>query len=635
MTFNDVRDSFPDFCSGLETQDFNHRARVERTMVQKKLLLMGVDQAIPCLIDRFIAEGIMPNLAGLIQRGAKGTGVSCFPPDTPTNWATIATGANVERHGATSFYLHLPGEPFETGLQKENRSRSQLSRFALAEYLWEVADESGLRPFVLNYPAGWAKEFRNGIMSLFTWEVPESLPRVVAQPTTKTITLEEAKEGFRLMNGLAAHLVPDEEDSAFRLEIPEAAQSLGQDEWSKWLEIEESTDERTLPCLFKVKLEDCSEDRQTSIRYSTIYNTTGWSIPDSFGEELVRNVMEPEFIIGRHEDVEYWYEGATSDYLIEAEQEARLMAKAIKHARENHGWDLCIFHIHFLDGVNHKELAYVYEESPQYSDESAKKALANIRKAYRLIDDLLGSLMESVVDDDTVVAFVSDHGAMPAWKIANVPKALVDADLLVYKNDREGVLKVDWTETKAFPYLEPPYVWVNKKGRDPEGIVTQDQFEEVRQKIIDTLESLEDPETGKRMVRIALRREEAAFLGQNGERIGDVIFALNPPYQIFDGDAGHLDASRIAKELLEGPIAVPATECFGAHAYYLPTSHCGPYSVTVPVVLAGPGIREGIELEQSFNLVDIAPTLAHLLDIRRPKDVQGRILHEILEDFQG
>jgi predicted AlkP superfamily phosphohydrolase/phosphomutase len=114
-------------------------------MTKRKLLLIGVDQAIPYLIDKFLKDDVMPNLAKLVERGVKGEAFSCIPTDTPTNWTTIATGANVEKHGVTSFYLHLPGEPLDKGLEQKNRSRSQLSRFCTAEYIWDVVDRAGLR----------------------------------------------------------------------------------------------------------------------------------------------------------------------------------------------------------------------------------------------------------------------------------------------------------------------------------------------------------------------------------------------------------------------------------------------------------------------------------------------------------
>ena len=115
----------------------------------RKLLFIGVDQAIPCLIEKFCNEGVLPNIQSLIEQGIFTQGLSCPPCDTPTNWTTLATGTTTANHGATSFYLHIPGEPFETSL--DHRSRTQLKQFSQAEYFWEAADRQGLNSFVINY----------------------------------------------------------------------------------------------------------------------------------------------------------------------------------------------------------------------------------------------------------------------------------------------------------------------------------------------------------------------------------------------------------------------------------------------------------------------------------------------------
>ena len=49
------------------------------------------------------------------------------------------------------------------------------------------------------------------------------------------------------------------------------------------------------------------------------------------------------------------------------------------------------------------------------------------------------------------------------------------------------------------------------------------------------------------------------------------------------------------------------------------------------MILKGPGIKEGFKLEENVNLIDLAPTFSHLLDIRQPNQAKGRILYDILE----
>ena len=236
------------------------------------------------------------------------------------------------------------------------------------------------------------------------------------------------------------------------------------------------------------------------------------------------------------------------------------------------------------------------------------------------------------MDKETIVVLVSDHGAVPVWKIANIPLALRDAGLLTYKwDDTSRKFVIDWQKTLAFPYLEPPYIWVNLKGRDPHGIVESANYDSIRNEIIRALNGMRDPETGDQIVKLAIKREEAAHLGQNGERIGDIIFFLNPPYQIFDGNLNQLNTAELTRRSLKKAVASDAQKCFGAHAYYLPTTKFGEYTISSPLLISGPGVKKGVELKKTVDLIDVAPTLAQLLQIPNPKNAQGRVLQEVIE----
>ena len=276
-------------------------------------------------------------------------------------------------------------------------------------------------------------------------------------------------------------------------------------------------------------------------------------------------------------------------------------------------------------------LGYLYEKSPLSTEKKAKKAREHIETAYKIIDELTKLLMESCIDKETIVVLLSDHGAMPSWRVANPLPVLIRNNLLTYKTDDKGKnYIVDWENTKAFLYLEPPYIWVNLKGRDPQGIVNSNEYESVRDEIIDALYQIKDPDTGKNIINLALKKEDAEGLGQNGDRVGDVIYFLNPSYQLFDYRLEKLNPAIQPADLLKKPEVYPAQVNCAAHAYYLPNAKLGNYIVSVPLIFNGPGIERGIELNKIGNLIDVAPILANLLQIPKPAESQGRIIDEIL-----
>ena len=243
---------------------------------------------------------------------------------------------------------------------------------------------------------------------------------------------------------------------------------------------------------------------------------------------------------------------------------------------------------------------------------------------------MVGDLINGCVDEHTTVVFVSDQGAIPIWKIVNITLVFSRADLTQYVwNNSEKKYMIDWKNTVAFPYMEPSFVWVNLENRDPHGKVKQKDYEEIRDKIIDTLYEIKDPEANERIIELALKREDASEYGLNGDRIGDVIYFLKPSYGLFDGDLSSLNSSGITKRAFNGPICNPSHRSFGAHAYYLPEAQLGNYSISVPLIINGPGIKKGISIEEKVGLIDLTSTLAYLLDIPEPSDCQGSILHEI------
>jgi predicted AlkP superfamily pyrophosphatase or phosphodiesterase len=55
-----------------------------------------------------------------------------------------------------------------------------------------------------------------------------------------------------------------------------------------------------------------------------------------------------------------------------------------------------------------------------------------------------------------------------------------------------------------------------------------------------------------------------------------------------------------------------------------------PEDMTVPLVLRGPGVRPGCNLKAPVGILDIAPTITHLLGLGTPPGWQGHVLAEAL-----
>jgi predicted AlkP superfamily phosphohydrolase/phosphomutase len=210
---------------------------------------------------------------------------------------------------------------------------------------------------------------------------------------------------------------------------------------------------------------------------------------------------------------------------------------------------------------------------------------------------MLGRLVSSV-DDETLVCVVSDHGAKTWLADVDVRGILVDAGLMEIDTESGQVV---WERTKAVPQ-RACYVYVNLRGRDPDGIVEPGrEYEAVRDCVIDALHDYVEPVTQTRPCDLALRREDARVLGLYGPRVGDVVYALRPPF-------GH------------------------EHGQSLSSGRFGRGSLESTICLAGPGIKHGHVHEGMTGIQDVVPTLCYLVDIPVPAGCEGAIIYDALEN---
>jgi len=75
--------------------------------VDRPIVVIGIDSADWTWIDERIADGGMPHLRALLERGVRADLASLKPPQkSPTIWTTIATGKRPAKHGIADFITH-------------------------------------------------------------------------------------------------------------------------------------------------------------------------------------------------------------------------------------------------------------------------------------------------------------------------------------------------------------------------------------------------------------------------------------------------------------------------------------------------------------------------------------------------
>jgi predicted AlkP superfamily phosphohydrolase/phosphomutase/tetratricopeptide (TPR) repeat protein len=114
-----------------------------------RVLLIGWDAADWKLINPLLDAGLMPSLAGLIERGVIGNLTSLEPMLSPMLWTSIATGKTADRHGILGFMEPDPGS---------GKVRPVTSTSRRVKALWNMATQHGLRSHVVSWLAGHPAE---------------------------------------------------------------------------------------------------------------------------------------------------------------------------------------------------------------------------------------------------------------------------------------------------------------------------------------------------------------------------------------------------------------------------------------------------------------------------------------------
>ena len=201
-----------------------------------------------------------------------------------------------------------------------------------------------------------------------------------------------------------------------------------------------------------------------------------------------------------------------SDYMIDipnfrtdrrAELEQQLLKmtaerfKLTRHLLETKDWDFFTMVEMGSDRLHHAfwrfwdETHRAYDPNSQFSD--------TMRNYYRTLDAELGETL-ACVDDNTTIMVVSDHGAKRMDGGICVNEWLRQNGYLTLKTEPQGITRwtadlVDWEKTKAWG--EGGYyarIFINVEGREPQGIVSAQDYESIRDELKTKLEAIVDEE---------------------------------------------------------------------------------------------------------------------------------------------
>lgn len=506
-------------------------------------MIIGLDGATLDLIRPWAADGTLPTFRKLMQEGAWGNLRTITPPITPTAWSSFLTGMNPGKHGLFDF----------TGREKDSYDTYLINAsYRGGTSLWQLVSNAGRRVTINNVPITYPPERVNGLM----------------------------------VSGL---LTPAGATDA------------------------------TWPPSLQAELQE--------------------AIPDF-------NFSPP----GMHS------RGEEAAFVESVRKLNQTTQQVTQYLMQRQPWDLLVSIFMGTDIMSHFMWKHM-ETKGALAPEPIRETLANaIRDCYRDMDENLAALMEAA-GDDTYTIVMSDHGFGGMDSYMSVNAWLIDRGYLKFKRTplsqlrfmmyrlgitplniyglllrlrlggtmrqtsrkniglMKGIIKnaflsfsdVDWTRTRAYSIGYAGPIFINLKGREPQGTVAPGpEYEALLSELIDELERLKEPDTGFPFVG-EIHRGHELYQGQYVEHAPDLIFMPRDPRH-----AGL------------GLVEFPSNQWLSSSP-----DRSGHHRMDGIVFLKGPGIRPGMEMKGA-SIMDIAPTTLALMGVPIPKDMDGHVLEDPL-----
>ena len=506
--------------------------------------MIGLDGMTYDVLDPLIEEGVTPAIGRLVKEGARAPLETIFPPLTAAAWTSAVTGKNPGKHGILEFFLRRPGTMEDMAVNQKLRD---------SRAIWDLLGDAGIRSIVTNVPCTYP---------------PEHIPGVMISD-------------FLTPGGRRDFVTPDGKLDEIEAEFGPYRLHLG-----------------------------------GTYRRGQI---------DSVVDELIDEIE---------------YKTKVNRYLMDREE-----------------WGACFTHVWGTDRIQH-ELWHVFDpRHPRHDPAEAKGYRSRVTEYWTRVDDCVAQMVEAA-GPSCHTLLVSDHGFGPLHKYCSFNVWLLQQGLLRLKSDAATMVKrlafslgvtpefafkmsrklsaggaktkrgvtadrtargklnklflsfnnVNWSATRVYSKGNYGQLFVNLKGREPQGTVAPgSEYEAVRDDLIRRLRAVEDPATGKPLIGEVFKREEL-FHGRHVENAPDVCFLPADMRYISIGDM----------DFTSNRFIVDAFGISGGHRMH------GIFAAH------GPSIRRGTALGAA-HITDLTPTMLHLLGQPVVDDMDGHVLVDALD----
>jgi len=617
---------------------------------KNRLIMLGIDGLDAGIASRMMAEGKLPNMARLRDRGGFRPLQTTVPPQSPSAWATVSTGLDAGGHGIYDFFHRDPRRyqltysltqirPSEhtvpVGRWRVPLSEPQAQLLRKGPAFWGILADRGVPCEVHRVPSNFPPTV-DGARQLAGLGVPDlrgSLgecsyfsedPGDLAKgPRVQAVRVNQghARAAFRgprnsLESGAPEVTVEfdlwvDRRSRVAEIRIQEQRIVLREGEWSDWVPIRfpmvPHVRHVTGICRFYLKEADpYLRLYATALNYDPLEPALPIDAPRGFAKQLAD--QQGRFhTLGLPEDHAALSAGILDDaeYL---QQAGHVLAEARQgYEAALNDFDEGVLFCYFgtTDRNQHLFWRCTDPSHPAYDEKDAREYGGVVEDCYRVADELIGNALERCDSRTDLMAF-SDHGFAPYRRHVNLNSWLArEGYLSLYRQTTRGTIgqHAEWSQTSAYA-LGLQSLYVNLRGREARGIVPESGYDRFVEELRGRLRDLRDPDTGQRVISQVYRPQEI-YAGSDMQVAPDLIVGCARGYRISFASAGGV--------VTPAPVEDNAGKWSGDHtlaADLVP----GVLFATQPIEVEGPG------------LIDIAPTVLAQFGVAAPETMSGRPL---------
>ncbi len=613
------------------------RKRYQKAQVRKAIFL-GLDGLDPVLTERWMAEGKLPNLSSLRDKGSYQRLRTTFPALSPVAWSTFATGVNPGRHNIFDFLnrdlrtyapelssakVRPPSRFLKIGKWTFPISRASVELRRKSEPFWKILGRHGVSSTILRVPITFPPEAFKGRMlsamstpdlrgtqGTFAWFSTRSATRTCEGGACLPLIAAEGELRGELA-GPESSAVPFVITKGTELHIQGHAIKLHTGEYTPWLRLQFSkgvfSRAKGIVRFLLTESGDETSLYATPVEIDPEAPALPVSYPSHYAVYLAK-LLGTFATLGMAEDTWALNEGAID------EDAFLLQAKLIQQEREAmflnalettlHGVVACVFDT--PDRVQHMFYRHI---DPARAESKDPKYRHTIERMYQDMDRIVGQALQ-FAGRDTALFVLSDHGFtsfrrgvnLNTWLLQNGYLQLIDGK----QEGGDYFEDIDWGKTRAYTFGLSG-IYLNLIGREAQGIVEPQHAPALKVELTRALIGLLD-HNGEVAIRNAYDSWDV-YSGPYRDAAPDLVMGFAPGYRASWSAA----VGAVSKQVFEDNL-----KCWSG-------DHCVD-PAAVPGVLFSNRKLAG----HDAGIEDMAPTALKLFGVEPPRWMEGKALEAII-----